>query len=398
MDRKDSQPLISIIVAIYNVEDYLDRCIISIMKQIYTNTEIILVDDGSTDHSGTICDKYAEKEIRIRVIHQKNQGLVRARKAGLEAAEGEYIGFVDGDDYMEPNMYNELLDKLRKSKAEFIHSGYYAGDENRKINPFIDGIYHFEKINKLDFICQNILNTSQKSSMSISPSIWSKLFCAKLIKKAYAHVPDSQNLGEDIISLCVCILEADTIALTRETYYHYTIRENSLVHCVDPMQMARYTKLYDSLCKIFEKYGKYDRIKNDLRVYLVQLCVLFLKQACDETIYIEQYRFPELDLLKDKKIVLYGAGTVGENYYSYFKRTGWCHIVGWVDQSYLERNTVYPMVEGADALDQMAYDLIIVAVKRQELSKEIIQTLRSRGIRAEKIVWRAPYDMIIGEK
>lgn len=397
MDVNDNRPLISIIVPIYNVEAYLDRCIISIINQIYTNTEIILVDDGSTDNSGTICDRYAEKETRIRVIHQRNQGLVRARKAGLEAARGEYIGFVDGDDYIEPNMYCELMDKLRESKAGFIHSGYYAGDENKRVKPFISGIYNLTEVNRLDFICQNILNTSQKSRMSISPSIWSKLFGAKLIKKAYAFVPDSQSLGEDIISLCVCILEADAVVLTTETYYHYTIRENSLVHCADAMQMVRYTQLYHSLCKVFAKYGKYDRVEKDLNVYMVQFCVLFLKQACKNAIYMEQYRFPELDLLKDKKIVLYGAGTVGENYYSYFKRTGWCNIVGWIDQSFSERNSVYATVEGADALDKMEYDLLIVGVKREELAKEIMQMLCARGIRKEKIVWRVPYDMVIGE-
>lgn len=397
MDMNDSRPLISIIVPIYNVEDYLDRCILTIINQTYTNTEIILVDDGSTDHSGTICDKYAKKEKKIQVIHQKNQGLVRARKAGLEAAKGDYIGFVDGDDYIEPNMYCELMDKLRKSKADFIHSGYYAGDENRRMKPFMDGIYRFTEINKLDFICQNVLNTSQKNSMSISPSIWSKLFGAELIKKAYSYVPDSQSLGEDIISLCVCLLEADAIVLTTEAYYHYTIRENSLVHCADSIQMVRYTQLYHSLCNVFAQYGQYDRIRKDLNVYMVQLCVLFLRQACKDTIYMEQYRFPEPDILRDKKIVLYGAGTVGENYYSYFKRTGWCDVVGWIDQSYSERNSVYEMVEGADALDKMEYDLIIVAVKREELSNEIIRMLRAKGIREEKIVWRVPYDMVIGE-
>ena len=97
---------ISVIVPIYNVEDYLEHCIDSICAQTYRNLEIILVDDGSMDHSGQICDRYAALDTRITVIHQENKGVVAARKAGLQHAQGEYTGFVDGDDYLDPDMYD----------------------------------------------------------------------------------------------------------------------------------------------------------------------------------------------------------------------------------------------------------------------------------------------------
>ena len=93
-----NKPRISIVVPVYNVEEYLEECIESIIKQSYPNIQIILVDDGSTDSSGLICDKYAQNDSRIEVIHQNNAGLVEARKAGLKRTIGEYVGFVDGDD------------------------------------------------------------------------------------------------------------------------------------------------------------------------------------------------------------------------------------------------------------------------------------------------------------
>ena len=103
---------ISIIVPVYNVEKYLEKCIDSILNQSYQNLEIILIDDGSTDNSGSICDEYKKKDQRVQVIHQKNQGQSSARNAGLNIAKGSYIGFVDSDDWIEQNMYEKLYKNI----------------------------------------------------------------------------------------------------------------------------------------------------------------------------------------------------------------------------------------------------------------------------------------------
>ena len=105
-------PLISVIIPVYNVEKYLHRCLDSVIAQTYQNLEIICVDDGSIDESGRICDQYAVRDARIKVIHQENQGLSAVRNRGLDAAEGEYIAFVDSDDYILEDMYKKMLDKL----------------------------------------------------------------------------------------------------------------------------------------------------------------------------------------------------------------------------------------------------------------------------------------------
>ena len=105
-------PLISVIIPVYNVEKYLHRCLDSVIAQTYQNIEIICVDDGSIDESGRICNQYAVRDARIKVIHQENQGLSAARNRGLDAAEGEYIAFVDSDDYILEDMYKKMLDKL----------------------------------------------------------------------------------------------------------------------------------------------------------------------------------------------------------------------------------------------------------------------------------------------
>ena len=115
---------ISIIVPIFNIEKYLSRCLDSILEQTYKNLEVILVDDGSVDNSGMIADKYARKDQRIKVIHQVNQGVSAARNTGIDLATGDYIGFVDGDDYIEPDMYEILMRIIEEQQVDIAHCGY----------------------------------------------------------------------------------------------------------------------------------------------------------------------------------------------------------------------------------------------------------------------------------
>ena len=125
-----SSPLISVVVPIYNVEHYLERCLDSIISQTYTNLEIILVDDGSTDRSGAIADAYAAKDSRVKVIHQKNGGLSIARNTGIEACRGEYLLFIDSDDYIAPNMCECLLSHLTEADADIAIGGFYRVDSH----------------------------------------------------------------------------------------------------------------------------------------------------------------------------------------------------------------------------------------------------------------------------
>ena len=121
--NQDEADLISVIVPVYNVEKYLDRCMKSILQQTYHRLEIILVDDGSTDASAAMCDAYARRDSRIRVVHKQNGGLSDARNAGLELAAGDYIGYVDSDDWIEPDMYEYLLENALKYQADIAVCG-----------------------------------------------------------------------------------------------------------------------------------------------------------------------------------------------------------------------------------------------------------------------------------
>ena len=127
-------PLFSIIIPVYNVEKYLNKCVDSVLNQTFTDFEVILVDDGSPDNCPAICDSYAEKDKRVRVIHKQNGGLICARKSGLEAARGDYIGFVDSDDWIEENMYELFADMIKKYSPDMVLSDFYFDRGKEIIN------------------------------------------------------------------------------------------------------------------------------------------------------------------------------------------------------------------------------------------------------------------------
>ncbi|MBQ9737111.1 MAG: glycosyltransferase [Clostridia bacterium] len=172
-------PLISVIVPIYKVEEYLDKCLESILAQTYKNLEIILADDGSPDNCPKICDEYAAKDERIRVIHKENGGLSDARNAGLEIATGDYIAFVDSDDYILPDMYEKLYKAIEENKADMSICNYVKVDESGKV------ISQNEKA----FIKKGVLTPSEAMAILLENQgggyivAWNKLYKREIFKE-----------------------------------------------------------------------------------------------------------------------------------------------------------------------------------------------------------------------
>ena len=163
------QPLISVIVPIYNVAKYLPKCIDSLLRQTYKNLEIILIDDGSTDNSGKICDEYSKKDKRIKVIHKQNGGVCSARNQGLDIAKGNYIAFVDPDDYVLPDMYKTLLNILQKENANIavcdmadididgrLNKGLFPVNVNFIYTEYIDWLKDFIIYGNLQIVCNKL--------------------------------------------------------------------------------------------------------------------------------------------------------------------------------------------------------------------------------------------------
>lgn len=226
--------MISVIVPIYKVENYIKKCVDSIRHQTYKELEIILVDDGSPDNCPAICDEYAKKDSRIQVIHKQNGGLINARKSGLEIAKGEYIGFVDGDDWIEPEMYELFARQIKKYSPDMVISDFYFDDGKQLLNSaqLFEHEYYDKDALKSE-IYPKMLFSSTYYKFGINPCCWSKVYKKELLKKNLFPVDGRIKLGEDAAFTYPCLLDAQNIATVKTPCYHYILNPQSMTKSYD---------------------------------------------------------------------------------------------------------------------------------------------------------------------
>lgn len=213
-----NETLISVIVPVYKVEQYLEKCVNSIIAQTYSNLEIILVDDGSPDKCGYICDSFLKKDSRIKVIHKSNGGLSSARNAGIDIASGEYIGFVDSDDYIEPFMYEKLLDLIKHDKSKLaVCSVNYVYEDGKKINKTCS------KKNILFNFHNAIIEMNIHRLFDMGA--WSKLYHKSLFDNLRFPVG---KLSEDFYIMFKLFDRAQSISYLAIPCYNYLQRSNSI--------------------------------------------------------------------------------------------------------------------------------------------------------------------------
>lgn len=218
MEGFESNPLISVIVPVYNIEKYLERCVESIRNQTYTNLEILLVDDGSTDSSGAMCDSLAKKDERIRVLHKENGGSSSARNAGIAQARGAYLGFVDSDDYISPDMYELLYNAITEYDAEVAQAGRDEIDEQGNYLPNIceppkEKVF----IESGEFLREMLMHRGDCS------------FCTKLVKRELFEIgtfPEGE-LNEDFHLLVQFLMQIKGIVSLPKQTYHVFYRMGS---------------------------------------------------------------------------------------------------------------------------------------------------------------------------
>ena len=211
--------LISVIVPVYNVEKYLERCIRSILKQTYKNNEIILVDDGSKDKSGIICDKYMKIYKNIKVFHKENGGVSSARNIGLKNSSGKYILFVDSDDYLEENMIENMIENLKTQKAQVVQCEYNEVDEDGKI---IKSIHN----SKLKAVENSYDIVQEFLERNITISLWNKIFSKSVLENIYFD--EEIHHYEDKLFILRVLLQCNKISYLNEPEYNYVKRENSV--------------------------------------------------------------------------------------------------------------------------------------------------------------------------
>lgn len=247
----DTTDLISIIVPVYKTEKYLDRCLESILSQTYDNLELILVDDGSPDGSPEICDSFARRDRRIHVIHQSNQGLPAACAAGIAVANGAYIGFVDSDDWIEPTMYNSLVQAIEAYDADIVQCGYFQDNGDQSVQRL--GIER-TSVFKGDAISSELLPRVMapwiEEGLFFTPSRWNKIASAELVKSNVKFYNPRVRIGEDLTLVLAMLLDARTVVCIAETCYHYTTNLDSMTLTGGSGKFRTNPYLFDELRRI----------------------------------------------------------------------------------------------------------------------------------------------------
>lgn len=228
----EKQPFLSIIVPVYNAQEYLKKCVNSIQIQSWNDLEILLIDDGSTDQSPTICDRLALEDERIRVFHTPNAGCVHARKVGVRNSRGKYIGFVDSDDWLNPEMYNKLCSKIIETNADLAICDIirYENDSNicEWTQFFKSGVYDKEKLKKI--VYPQMLYTGNYYEFGFLPCVWNKVVRKEIVEQCLYKIDDNITMGEDLCWTLFALWNANKMVYLKNEYlYYYRDTSGSMV-------------------------------------------------------------------------------------------------------------------------------------------------------------------------
>ena len=263
--------LISIIVPIYNVEKYLDRCIESIINQTYKNLEIILVDDGSPDNCPKMCEDWAKKDKRIKVIHKENGGISEARNVGINNATGDYIAFVDSDDFIDKEMYEKLLQNLIRTNSDISICSmiyYYENDQIKELKNNDASFFIYDDIKKYD----NLFNENVFSFIVV----WNKLYKKEIFKEL--RFP-KDKINEDAFIAHQLLNLSHKIVYTKEKLYYYVQHENSIMHQEFNIKKLDELEAYKNQMLFFqkEKFQNTQYPKLSLQKYMNYIIIFYCR-------------------------------------------------------------------------------------------------------------------------
>lgn len=288
------QPLITVIVPVYKVEAYLNRCVTSIINQTYKNLEIILVDDGSPDNCGQMCDDLAKADPRIRVIHKENGGLSSARNAGLDAMSGKYVGFVDSDDWIEPDMYESLFSLLHKHEAQIAACGIqcdHADGACYYFNADYPRYKDIEVYSKIQALKELII------AHKITPSACDKLFLAEI----FAQLRFKEGIvNEDFDLMPKCFESVSTAVYLPIPKYHYIMTDDSITR--GTFKKSRFTEAQISRNNMLHYQQHYPSLYPYTLAKHVEICMNLVQASAAADAFPEERKalITEVRALKKK--------------------------------------------------------------------------------------------------
>jgi glycosyltransferase involved in cell wall biosynthesis len=386
---------LSIIVPIYNVEKYLIQCIESLLAQTYTQLEIILVVDGSMDNCLEICETFRIKDTRIRLVNKKNGGLVSARKAGLQVATGKYIGFVDGDDWVEPQFCGQLMSFADQYDADIVLGGHKEVVEETVTevlyNNFEEGYYDALRLEKE--IIPYLIFKDGFSNFGIYSYVWNKIFKKSIIDAALKNVSNEISIAEDAAISYPAILNSLNIYITHSAGYRYRQRTDSMVKTTDPayLDTKKFEALYKHLYSTFNKKENTKVLINQLNQFMVSLmCIRYdLNTVLFDT--DKNYLSPFGHIPRDKKIAIVGAGTFGQHLMRRIMYENKYVVSGWFDDCYSGNTILGNPVFALNSINEVKADVILIAYINEITAKNVHKTLLKMSLNGTQIMLPAVF-------
>lgn len=375
--------LVSIIMPIYNAEKYLRKSINSVLGQTYSNIELILVDDGSTDESKKICREYALQDRRIRVFSQENKGVVIARSRGLSEAMGDFVAWVDADDWMEVDYIEKLVSIQKESKAQMVAVAHYHDIGGRSVkvkNGIKNGIYNVKDI------VDSMLYSGKFYEYGIGPHLYTKLFDTNIIRNIEGDIPKNIFAGDDAAITYTSILKCGKICVSDMAGYHYVQNPGSITKVEYGDEYSRVMELIKYLESIFKRNNVWDRTQEQVRIYKNYMLTLRQIEVFDKK---DEYVLQPFGGIKlTDKVIIYGAGVLGQKIYKYLEQRK-INIVMWLDKnSDIYRSKGYN-VDNCRRIEKLEveYDYILIANITEDTAKDIKDYLLNKGVPSEKIKW-----------
>ncbi len=368
--------LVSVIVPIYKVESYLSHCVDSILRQTYYRIEVILIDDGSPDRCGAICDEYAKQDKRIKVIHQDNMGLSGARNTGIDVAVGEYVAFVDGDDWIHPKYIETMLEACIDNNCTLCQCDFFnVVDDYTPRNEYAGSVFTFETN---EFVKAEYEIYSWNCVVA-----WNKLYHRSLFDGIRYPLG---RLHEDEYTTYKIISAAERVALITDKLYYYRRRDDGIMQgeCVEKRRSDVKKALEERIAYyeaneelVLAKWAR-DRYEN-WRGSIV---------GGEDKYLLKQQVFPFAQIEPGSRIVLYGAGKVGLSYYKQIISTNYCRINNWIDRNALElRKNGYAVEENVTLEQLEEVDYVVVALTHWNIAREVINIFEKEyGVDRSRIV------------
>lgn len=375
---------LSVIVPMYNTEEYIEQCLRSLLNQSYQDIEVLVVDDGSTDGSCRICERIAGEDSRIRVIRQKNQGVIRARYAGVGASTGRYVVFADSDDFVNEDAYiyaKEAMD--RDSDAILFEISRYNMEYQRTDkNPLPEGRYDRKRIEQE--IYPRLIWDFEHSCYGMEMQLGVNIVKRDLILRQYDKIKDKTFwYGEDLAVIWPLYKAFTNIEIVDKCYYQHRQRTG----CGSYIKNDAYLSgLYELYCYLLSEFsGEDDKYNWRKQIeYFYMHSVNLRKLAYGESVQTKQFLFPFDRVKKGCVAGLYGAGSVGRAYYEQLTQLDYVRRIIWVDRNHeaLPAEVVSPK-----ALLEKQTDVVVIAIEDKVLCESIKRNLCSMGIEADKIIF-----------